>query len=317
MLSFIGDIYLDKPYDLLLDLEDYICNLEYPICELKTPVKNKIVLGQKKSYIEDTFQKKPIAVSLANNHMFDYGEEGFLETLDFLDKNNIPYFGAGNDKNNFNNPFIYKEHRVKTFFFAYCCKSTNPNLDVVKNQVAFIDYQKILKDISPYKRKGKIVVLLHWGDEEIKYPKANDIKLAHELIDNGVDLIIGHHAHVIQSYEFYHGKHIYYGIGNFVFPDLNVAYQDNLGNWLKYKKKQKKSNRESLIVDLNLDDFTVSERYSLLKNGTVYPKPGVLQRKLLNKTDYEKYFLKKIRKQKIMNFLKEPHKLNLSKLRRF
>ena len=65
-------------------------------------------------------------MNLANNHIIDYGEEAFAETLEYLDKHNIKYFGAGNEENNYNNPCIIDFSGKKIPLFGYSCSTTHP-----------------------------------------------------------------------------------------------------------------------------------------------------------------------------------------------
>ena len=102
-INFLGDVYLDKSYSVKISLEHYIFNLEYPLSIAGIPALSKINLGQSRSYIEGTFNKMPVAVNLANNHIMDYGEAAFDYTIKYLEDKNIKYFGAGTKANNYNN----------------------------------------------------------------------------------------------------------------------------------------------------------------------------------------------------------------------
>lgn len=256
-MIFLGDVFLDKPYNVELEFEHFIFNLEYPLSCHGDPAINKVNLCQNNSYIKETFGKNPLAVCLANNHIMDYGEDAFLKTINFLEKNNIKYFGAGTTDNNFNNPCILNLNKKSIALFGYSCPSTHAIFgSATENGSALLDEEKIIKDIQAIRKKVDFIVLqLHWGDEEIKYPKPADVKKARAFIDAGADLIIGHHAHVIQSHEIYNGKNIYYGLGNFIFPDFDVpAYFDGKKFKTRFLKKQNKTNRQALLVTLDSDE---------------------------------------------------------------
>jgi len=253
-IDFLGDVYLDKQYDIEIDLNQYIFNLEYPLSTSGIPANNKVNLGVDVSYFKETFGSLPLAVNLSNNHIMDYGEESYSDTIKYLEKNNILYFGAGNRTNNFNNPCIIKQEDRIVSLLGYCCPSTHPIFgSTSKNGAAPLDLILIKKDIEEQKKKSDfIIVNLHWGDEEISYPKPSDIEKARQIIDMGADLIIGHHAHVIQSKETYNGKKIFYGIGNFLFPNLNTPAKHNGKEFTKiYKKVQNNKNRKSIIITLD------------------------------------------------------------------
>jgi poly-gamma-glutamate synthesis protein (capsule biosynthesis protein) len=263
ILSFLGDIYLDKEYGIDFELDEYIFNLEYPISSRGTPAKDKINLIQSKSYIQETFGKYPIAVNLANNHIMDYGEEAFDDTIKFLEENSIKYFGAGNKTNNFNNPCILEFGKKTIALFGYSCETTSAVFgDESNNGSAFLDLEIIKTDLDNCDADFKIVQL-HWGMEEIPYPTYKDTQKAHQIIDFGADMIIGHHAHIIQPVEEYKGKKIFYGIGNCIFPDFKMESHFDGEKFTRIsKKKQLRHNKQSIKIDLkeNLDvQFNVIE----------------------------------------------------------
>ncbi len=273
-MYFLGDVFLDKTYKIDFELDDFIFNLEYPLSCKGIPAKNKINLCQDKSYIEETFGKLPLAVNLANNHIMDYGEEAFAKTIEYLDSKNIKYFGAGNKKNNFNNPCILDYKGKKIALFGYSCPTTHAVFgSAIANGSAMINDESILEDIKNYKNSVDMIILtFHWGDEGIHYPKATDVDKARRYIDAGSDLIIGHHAHVIQSVEEYKDKYIFYGIGNFIFPDFDLpASYDGERFQRRSSKVQQKSNNQTIIVDLN-EDLDISYETAIFNGEAVLKK---------------------------------------------
>lgn len=311
-LQFIGDVFLDKTYEVAFPLSNFILNLEYPLSTNGIPAANKVNLGaQGIESLNKTFKKKPLAVNLANNHIMDFGEEAFTETIDLLEKENIKYFGAGKKSANFNNPLIIDFNGKKIALYAYCCLSTSPvigndnNYGAAPLEIELIETD--LKKINDQKIDFKIVNL-HWGDEEIKYPKPSDIQLAHKIVDLGADLIIGHHAHTIQSIEKYNAKNIFYGLGNFVFPDLDVpAGYDGEKFTKRYKKKQMKHNKYSMVVELN-SDFSLNQLFSHFNNNKVILSNQKLdtQRLITNEKIYNLYVRYIKKKGTVYRFLKNP-----------
>ena len=270
--TFVGDVFLDQTVNVDMELEDYILNLEYPFSTEGLPATNKVNLGADASFFDQTFQKnKPIAVNLANNHIMDYGESGFSKTIEYLDKRKIKYFGAGNEKNNYNNPLIIQLNTKKIALFGYSCPTTHPVFGGKNsNGSAYLDETKILKDICKFKNTSDMIIInLHWGDEEIKYPTPSDVNKARMFIDAGADMIIGHHAHVIQSFEKYKGKYIFYGLGNFIFPDFEVpAYHNGEKFQKSFSKRQNRLNKQGLLVELN-DKLTVSYKTTFFNGDNV------------------------------------------------
>lgn len=151
-------------------------------------------------------------VFLANNHTLDYGENGLAETNDLLKQFEISASGHPSKIEETN--VVIKNVRGQQIAFA----SFNFTSPYPKEQEVF----ELVKNL-----KGKnnfVVVNIHWGEEYAL--KANDFQkiVAHNLIDNGADLIIGHHPHVVQEVEQYKNKIIFYSLGNFIFDQYFSKY---------------------------------------------------------------------------------------------
>ncbi len=139
-------------------------------------------------------------VNVSNNHIYDFGNEGFKDTLAVLKSNNIAYFGEGNQ-------WVTEAKGIKFGFLGYQGWSASTSL-----------LNKIKSDISELKSKVDVVVInLHWGVERAYTPNDVQKKIAHFAIDSGADLIIGHHPHVIQGIEKYNNRFICYSLANFCF----------------------------------------------------------------------------------------------------
>lgn len=321
MITFTGDVYLDKPYKVDVDVANVVINLEHPISKRGEPVLNKINVRQEESYIEKTFGKMPLAANLANNHIIDYGEDAFEDTIAYLRANNIKYFGAGNEDNNYNNPSIIENGMKKIALLGYCCHTTHPLFGGKKNNgCAPINEDRIKEDIKTCSKECDFIVAnFHWGEEEARYPKPEDVKTARRVIDWGADLVIGHHAHVIQSVEVYKGRHIFYGLGNFIFPDFNMpAYHD--GNKFNGRavKIQRKANRRSIVVSLD-EDLSVMHETVGFQNGTVRKGDGIKIPKWLprTRTQFNMYYEMSKRKRMLENFFFNPKIPSWSGVRSF
>ena len=141
------------------------------------------------------------AVNTANNHSHDYGEESFNDTLKALDTANIL-------------PFGYDETAVTEV------KGVKVGLVGIYELNDHLGREEQLKqNIAKVKQDGAqlIVVIFHWGNEKEEVPDENQKTLGHLAIDEGADLVCGHHPHVLQGIEEYKGKNIVYSLGNFCF----------------------------------------------------------------------------------------------------
>lgn len=141
------------------------------------------------------------AVNTANNHSHDYGEQSFNDTLAALDDAGIVHFG-------------YDETAVTDV------KGIKVGLVGIYELYDHLEREQQLKDnIAKVKADGAqlIVVIFHWGNETETVPDSNQTTLGRIAIDEGADLVCGHHPHVLQGIETYKGKNIVYSLGNFCF----------------------------------------------------------------------------------------------------
>lgn len=213
-------------------------------------------------------------VSLANNHILDYGETGLFDTMKILSEHNIKYIGAGKNINDARKPVIIQVKNMKVGFLAY---SDVYLASRQKPGVASTKYIK--KDIRKLKDKVDItVVSIHGGMCIADHPLPDEIKMMHSIIDSGASLILRHHPHVIQGIEHYNKGVIVYSLGNFVF-DCNI---DPL-------EKDLAKARESMIFQCKLSKEGIEETEIIPVYINDYYQPEVLSRndkdKILSKME--------------------------------
>lgn len=141
------------------------------------------------------------AVNTANNHSHDYGEQSFSDTMAALDSRGIVHFG-------------YDETAVMEI------KGVKVGLVGIYELNDHLGREEQLKqNIAKVKEDGAqiIIVIFHWGNEKEEVPDSNQTTLGRLAIDEGADLVCGHHPHVLQGIEEYKGKNIVYSLGNFCF----------------------------------------------------------------------------------------------------
>ena len=180
-------------------------------------------------------------VSLANNHVYDYGEEAFLDMLGHLDEYDIPYVGAGVNRKEATSPYYFIANGYKIAFIAATRAEkyilTPEATDNSGGVFRAYDPTLLLETISEVKKTSDYVILLmHWGREDSHDLEQVQIDTGKMYIDAGVDLLVGSHAHVLQGMEFYNGKLIAYNLGDFIFnretKDTGIlsVIIDNVGN---------------------------------------------------------------------------------------
>jgi len=168
-------------------------------------------------------------LTLANNHILDYGQKGLEETLSFLKQNNFDFVGAGENLNKAKKVFR-KNIKGKSFSFVnfaeneWCSATSNSGGANPMNIIDNVHQIQEEKKISDY-----VLVIIHGGHEYYNLPSPRMVQQYRFYAENGADVIIGHHTHCISGYEEYNGVPICYSLGNFLFTE-NSKYADwNIG----------------------------------------------------------------------------------------
>ncbi|MCI8517736.1 MAG: CapA family protein [Hungatella sp.] len=162
-------------------------------------------------------------VSLANNHVYDYGETALLDTMETLRQQGIPYVGAGKNLEEAKEIvyFQVEDQRIayvsatqveRSYVFTKEATDTSPGVLRTYDPTAFVEVIREAEENSDF-----VVVYVHWGTEGVNQFEADQQKLGHAYIDAGADLVIGDHPHCLQGVEYYKGVPIFYSLGNFWF----------------------------------------------------------------------------------------------------
>ncbi len=259
------DFLMEKCKELLLDGTDFnIINLETPIttCVKSTLENKKAVVHWSDPLIVPSFLKKYNigAVSLGNNHAYDYGDDGLAETEKSLKNAGIPFFGAGSDKTKAGLPFMktfelngktvnlyvfggYKYREDYDLEFDFYAKEN-------KGGVFLLTKDTVSSEIKGIKEEDKnsfIVMFPHFGFD-LQDTVSPQIETARSFIDSGADVVVGTGPHIMHKVEYYREKMIAYSLGNFLFPadfknrgiPYNLVYELQLtieDNTLKAKNK--------------------------------------------------------------------------------
>ncbi|WP_125606350.1 CapA family protein [Lapidilactobacillus bayanensis] len=202
----------NDPHYFFKNVEQYFQNDDLTIANLETTLTTSDQQADKGTGRVFHFKGNPQiakaltassieAVTVSNNHIMDYGQQGFDDTIKTLKENKIGYFGEG---------YLYA-HTVKGVKFGF--------LGYQGWTATSADKKKIRDNIKKLREHGCQIVIpyFHWGIERDAYPNDTQKTLAHYAIDHGADMVIGSHPHVIQSMELYKGKLIAYSMSNFTF----------------------------------------------------------------------------------------------------
>ena len=321
MLRFVGDCcFADIHFDIGYGVGSYISNGGNPFRYLKKN-PNDIWIGNfecvcsnistHNDYHKDSMRIAPEKLKncqfidyfcIANNHVMEHGDEAYRQMQHNLKSFCNGTFGSLENKS------ISFQHQGKSVSVTGFClrREENPFTPLYWSQPELSEIKSELSNLnSDFK-----VAYIHWGVEFINHPSTEQIKFAHWLIDIGYDLIIGMHPHILQGYEIYNGKHIFYSIGNFVF---NMVWEET-----KY----------STIVNVDLKTNKVSFDYVKIEDN-YSPKlinetdtPTKIRFETINKNiksslNPEEYIikaqngLKQYRKYNYLAFFRNLHKYNI------
>jgi hypothetical protein len=242
-LTFVGDIIFgryrdDEAFDPIIEAPDFD-----PFAEIRPALRADVVVGNLETpVVEQLPERSPIdlayrfagsrelvhaylgdftVLSLANNHYFDLREAGQLESPQILADEGIFPIGAARTD--------LPLHRVETYItkgwnigFVAVTNRVNFPVRAETPQVPFIALRQMPATLLPIIERARpdhdlIIVVVHWGDEYLDAPNIYQRDVARELIDGGVDMVIGHHSHVLQAIEQYGDGLIAYSLGNFLF----------------------------------------------------------------------------------------------------
>ena len=166
-------------------------------------------------------------VLLANNHVYDYGKNAFLDTLQTLQDAGIHYVGAGKNIAEASEPYYFICKGKKIAYVAASeaekFKMTPQATKTMPGILRCYDTSMFLAEIAEADAQADYVIAnVHWGTEYDNMASKEQREFAREMIDAGADAVIGTHPHVLQGMEFYQGKPIIYSLGNFWFNDKNL-----------------------------------------------------------------------------------------------
>ena len=199
--NYGADYFLQNVKDIFSTDDLTIANFEGTLTDSDEREDKTFAFKAPASYASILTSGSVEAVNTANNHSHDYGEQSFNDTLAALDDAGIVHFG-------------YDETAVMDV------KGIKVGLVGIYELYDHLEREQQLKDnIAKVKADGAqlIVAIFHWGNETETVPDSNQTTLGRIAIDEGADLVCGHHPHVLQGIETYKGRNIVYSLGNFCF----------------------------------------------------------------------------------------------------
>ena len=239
-LCLAEDGFVLDHYDEVNDLEEcispeilditqaadvFLLNHEYAISDRGEPLEGKYY----------TFRAKPERmalleqmgtdlVSLANNHVYDYGADAMLDTADLLEEAGIPYVGGGRNLEEARRPAYFIINGMKIGFVAassaektkYTPAATEDSPGILECYDT-TEFNRVISEAS--KECDYLIAYVHWGPEDETQHSQEQAEDGTQFLDSGADIVVGGHPHVLQGIEYIDGKPIVYSMGDFWFND--------------------------------------------------------------------------------------------------
>lgn len=203
----------------------FYLNHEYVISDRGEPLQGKLyTFRAKPERMELLKEMGTDLVSLANNHVYDYGKDAMLDTMKLLDKAKIAYVGGGRNLKEAERPIYYVINGIKIGFVAatnaelvYYTPAATKDSPGVLEAYDTTEYDKVIKEASG--QCDYLIAYIHWGPEDTNTHTQEQHDMGKEFLESGADIVVGGHPHVLQGAEYIGGKPIVYSMGDFWFND--------------------------------------------------------------------------------------------------
>ena len=327
-LVFLGDIFLGPDPGAALSPEVAgvvrtadlaIANQEGPITRCEQPVADKCSLrshpdaaGVLRSWGIDI-------VALANNHMFDFGWEGFVHTREALQAAGIRYLGAGANLTEATVPLVVEVDGFAVGLLTYswgfvqttCATDTTAGCAPLDPDL-MVEATRCLAAVV-----DAVVVQPHWGFCDYSYPLPEQVDLARRLLGAGATAVVGHHSHVVQGIVMDQGRLVAYSLGNFFFAD----YADR-----GRPVRQTRDNHQGLVLSMQLSRQRVESYQALptvVRGGVVCADDQIRRQRVLARRtrpllrdNYARHWRRYVRWRMVKRLLYWANVLNWRKIHR-
>jgi poly-gamma-glutamate capsule biosynthesis protein CapA/YwtB (metallophosphatase superfamily)/glycosyltransferase involved in cell wall biosynthesis len=227
-IAFLGDVHLGERPALelggrvravLAAADLVVANQESPITDLPVEVNGKIGLRSGTEAARVLRDAGIGAVSVANNHIFDCGLPGYLETRKLLDDAGVSAFGAGTDLDDAFRPGVIDENGVRVALIACASEVTEATVaGPDRHGCAPLDERLVIDRVRECASEfDAVVVLVHWGYCDYRLPAPRQATIASLLLESGATVVVGHHSHVVQGVSRLAGSLVAYSLGNLAF----------------------------------------------------------------------------------------------------
>jgi hypothetical protein len=278
--------YKDEKSDIS-KIKNKFCEYDYVILNYEGSLKSNTLRSKavNLSMSENSLDfDTNVLMCLSNNHIMDFGKDGYEKTISLMKTNNLKFFGLESKKDQFDNYKVIEKDNLKVCIDSFGwaneeCVLSQPNqagnVNLTKKNIEMF-FEKI-KSI----KYDNLLIYVHYGYEYEYYPLPLHVDLFRYMIDLGADFIYSSHSHILQPYEVYKDKYIFYGLGNFYFASRRDIYPESsdLGLFLD--------------LEINKTDINITTKYinydRLLKQSVILDKCTYLQEYNLDIKSFKTY----------------------------
>ena len=234
--------------------------LEASMSHIGAPATGKIVMRHDPEMIQGYLEGGFDVLAFASNHCMDYGVEPFVETMELLERNGIAYSGAGRNIQEARTPAVLEREGVRYGFLSYVLElplgwgagPKKPGVAPIRQDALYgppyvneEELEAMIADIERTRpRVDFLLASFHWGASQSRTLTLSQQAVAHAAVESGVDVVVGHHPHILQGVEVYRGRPIFYALGNFVLDHDHPMFLPTA--------------RESICLKLNLKGGVLS-----------------------------------------------------------
>ena len=217
----------------IMDSADlFVINNEFPYTDGGSPLPDKKFTFRCSPWTAEWMKDlNADLICLANNHIYDYGYEGVMDTFDTLDEAGLPYIGAGRDLEDAEKTAYFRANGMSvailnaTTIERYENPDTKGAEEDAPGVFRCLDASRLCEKIEEAKEHADVVIVFdHWGTELMETADSMQVEQAQELSDAGADLVIGAHPHCLQNSEYFGDVPVFYSLGNYFF---SAATRDN------------------------------------------------------------------------------------------
>jgi poly-gamma-glutamate synthesis protein (capsule biosynthesis protein) len=203
-----------------------VVNMECPVSDLRDPLDKKFVFLCDPAALPFARRAGVEVANLGNNHGYDHGPEALLDSIRNLRASGIAPVGAGRSPEQALKPAVVDIQGWRVAVLGFGMVIDPPEQVAAPGHpgtAAGHDTAAMLRAIRAADRTADIVIVtIHWGVELDTQPRPEQVELGHAFVRAGADAIFGHHAHRLQPLEHYRGRPIFWGLGNFVWPNFSA-----------------------------------------------------------------------------------------------